>query len=162
MKKFKNVTEVLIKSTKDGTSQPNLIYKAKGKNRPLIVVLHTWSFNRFNQVENFLPYAKKHDVNIIFPEFRGANIVGNPNKEQACCSSVAIQDIFDSIEYFKQNHTFDEQNLFITGASGGGLMALMVCANNPTYFKGVQAIVPITDLVKWYAITLSIVWVANR
>ena len=47
-------TEILIKSTIDNTLQPSLFYQAKGENRPLLVGLHTWSYNRFNQIkENY-------------------------------------------------------------------------------------------------------------
>lgn len=148
---MEHIEEVRIKSTADGSEQPILIYKAVGKNRPVIVALHTWSYGRHNQVENFLPYAVKHDINLVFPEFRGSNCIGNPNGTDACCSDVAIQDVFDAAEYFKENYDCDKDNVFLTGASGGGLMALMACAQNPTYFRGVQAIVPITDLTKWYA-----------
>lgn len=67
--------EILIQSTLDGTLQPSLFYKAKGCQRPLLVGLHTWSFNRFNQIKNMLPYAEKYDFNLLLPEFRGANTV---------------------------------------------------------------------------------------
>jgi len=147
---MEHIEEVQIKSTADGNEQPILIHKAAGANRPLIAVLQTWSFDRYNQVDNFLPFAVENDFNLVFPEFRGPNTPGNPNGAKACCSDAAIQDVFDAVEYFKAHYDCDECNIFLTGASGGGLMALMACSKNPAYFKGVQAIVPITDLVKWY------------
>lgn len=40
--------EVWISSTMDGTRQPSLFYQAEGENRPLLVGLHTWSYDRYN------------------------------------------------------------------------------------------------------------------
>ena len=57
--------EILIKSTLDGTMQPSLFYKSGSKNRPLLVGLHTWSFDRFNQIGNMLPLAEKNDFNLL-------------------------------------------------------------------------------------------------
>ena len=141
--------ELKIKSSLDNTIQPSLFFKASEKNRPLLVGLHTWSFNRFNQVENILPYAQKYDFNLLLPEFRGTNLASNPNCVKACGSKYAVQDIFDAIEYVKANYETDEKNIFLLGASGGGHMSLMCGANNPTYFKAIAAFVPITDLLRW-------------
>ena len=38
-------TEILVKSTLDGSLQPSLFFKAEGK-RPVLVGLHTWSYDR--------------------------------------------------------------------------------------------------------------------
>ena len=66
--------EIYIKSTLDGTLQPSLFYKStSAQKRPLLVGLHTWSFDRFNQIHNMLPMAEKYDFNLLLPEFRGAN-----------------------------------------------------------------------------------------
>ena len=57
--------EILVKSSLDGTMQPSLFYKSASKEkRPLLVGLHTWSFDRFNQIENMLPLAERWDFNI--------------------------------------------------------------------------------------------------
>ena len=54
-----NQEEILVESTLDGTLQPSLFYRAKESGRPLLVGLHTWSHNRFNQIKNMLPYAER-------------------------------------------------------------------------------------------------------
>ena len=42
--------EILIKSTMDGTMQPSLFYKSESnEKRPLLVGLHTWSYDRFTR-----------------------------------------------------------------------------------------------------------------
>ena len=55
--------EIYIKSTIDDTMQPSLFYKADGEEkRPLLVGLHTWSADRFNQIKVMLPYAEKFNI----------------------------------------------------------------------------------------------------
>lgn len=143
-------TELLIKSTIDGTLQPSLYYKSHSKEkRPLLVGLHSWSHNRFNQINNMLPYAEKYDFNLLLPDFRGDNLATNPNCTYACASKYAIGDIKNAIDYVIENENADAENVFLLGFSGGGHMTLMMCGNYPEYFKAACAYVPITDLKKW-------------
>ena len=142
--------EILVKSTLDGTMQPSLFYKSASKEkRPLLVGLHTWSFDRFNQIANMLPVAEKYDFNLLLPEFRGGNLSTNPNCQYACGSQYAKQDIKDAIDYLIQGGEVDPENIFLLGASGGGHMALLMAGMIPEYFKAIGAYVPITDLEKW-------------
>ena len=107
--------EITVKSSIDGTLQPNLFYAAKGKNRPLIVGLHTWSHDRYNQEKAMLPIAIEKDWNLLLPEFRGANLRKNPNCRDACGSQKAKQDIIDAVEYVKNNYEIDIQSLLAGG-----------------------------------------------
>ena len=142
--------EILVKSSLDGTMQPSLFYKSASKEkRPLLVGLHTWSFDRFNQIENMLPMAERWDFNLLLPEFRGSNLDTNPNYTKACGSDFAKQDIMDTIGYVIENENIDEENIFLLGASGGGHMALLIAGMCPERFKAIGAFVPITDLVAW-------------
>ncbi len=142
--------EIYVDSTLDNTQQPSLFFKAKGTSkRPLLVGLHTWSFDRFNQIENMLPYAKKYNFNLLLPEFRGANNKNNPNCKKACGSEYAVQDVFDAIEYVKRKFEIDEENIFLLGLSGGGQMALLCAAKSPSSFKAIGAFVPVCDLKRW-------------
>lgn len=141
--------EILIKSTMDGTMQPSLFYPAKGSNRPLLVGLHTWSCDRFNQIKAMLPYAEKYDFNLLLPEFRGANLDRNENCTLACGSAYAKQDIIDAVDHIVQQGNIDTDNIFLLGASGGGHMALLMAGYRPEYFKAIGSFVPITDLKKW-------------
>ena len=142
--------ELLIKSTLDGTMQPSLFYFA-GENRPLLVGLHTWSYDRFNQIENMLPFAEEYGWNLLLPEFRGPNTPANPNCKEACGSPLAVRDIFDAIDYVEKNFSTDKDNVFVLGLSGGGHMALLATAKAPTRFRAVGAFVPITDLAAWHS-----------
>ena len=95
--------EIFVKSTLDQTMQPSLFYESNSVDkRPLLVGLHTWSFDRFNQIDNMLPLAEKYDFNLLLPEFRGSNLVSNPNHILACGSEYAKQDIKDAIDYYDE------------------------------------------------------------
>lgn len=141
--------EILVKSSVDGSVEPSLFYKASKPNRPLLVGLHTWSFDRFNQQDNLLPMAKRLDFNLLLPEFRGPNLIGNPRAHEACASHLALRDIKDAIDYVIENEGVDRENVFLLGLSGGGHAALMTCGYIPEYFKAVGAFVPICDLAAW-------------
>ena len=142
--------EIYIRSTLDGTLQPSLFYKSTSvQKRPLLVGLHTWSFDRFNQIQNMLPVCEKYDFNLLLPEFRGANLNRNSNCAQACGSELAKQDIKDAIDHLIENDVVDNDNIFLLGLSGGGHMALLMAGMCPQYFKAIGAFVPITDLSKW-------------
>ncbi len=130
--------------------QPSLFYKAEtDEKRPLLVGLHTWSHDRFNQINNMLPYAEKHNFNLLLPEFRGDNLKTNPQCTQACGSEFAKQDVKDAIDYIIENENIDKDNIFLLGLSGGGHMSLLMAGFCPEYFKAIGAYVPITDLEKW-------------
>lgn len=142
--------EINVKSTLDNTLQPSLFYESKSeKKRPLLVGLHTWSFNRYNQIDNMLPFAEKNDFNLLLPDFRGANVKGNPEGQKACGSEFACQDVMDAIEYVIENYNVDSENVFLLGASGGGMMALLLAGKHPKSFKAVGAFVPVCNLVEW-------------
>ncbi len=141
--------EILVKSTFDGSLQPSLFYRASQSGRPLLVGLHTWSFDRFNQINNMLPYAEELDFNLLLPEFRGPNLSSNPDAKDACGSLAARADIKDAIDYVIKNEGVDGDNVFLLGLSGGGHMALMMAGYCPEYFKAIGAFVPICDLARW-------------
>ena len=142
--------EILVKSTYDGTMQPSLYYKSpSAEKRPLLVGLHTWSYDRFNQISNMLPVAEKYDFNLLLPEFRGKNTIGNPDITKACGSAYAMQDVKDAIDWAIREGNADPDHVFLLGLSGGGHMALMMAGYCPTVFTAVGAFVPITDMKKW-------------
>lgn len=142
--------ELHIKSSLDDSLQPSLFYSAESmEKRPLLVGLHTWSADRFNQIKKMLPYAKIYNFNLLLPEFRGRNLMTNPKCTEACGSIYAKQDIIDAVDFCVENENVDADNVFLLGASGGGHMALLMAGYRPEYFKGIGAFVGITDLKKW-------------
>lgn len=142
--------EIMVQSSLDFTMQPSLFYKSQAPDkRPLLVGLHTWSRDRFNQINNMLPYAEEYDFNLLLPEFRGKNLVSNPDCTLACGSLMAKQDIKDAIDYVIKRENVDPENVFLLGLSGGGHMSLLMAGFCPEYFKAIGAYVPIADLAKW-------------
>lgn len=143
-------TEILVASTVDKSLQPSLLYKSSSSlKRPLLVGLHTWSYDRFNQIDNMLGLAEKYDFNLLLPEFRGANLKSNSDCTKACGSLAAKQDIKDAIDYCIKECNVDKDNVFLLGLSGGGHMALLMAGFCPEYFKCIGAFVPISDLNQW-------------
>ncbi len=145
-----SIQEIFIRSTLDQTLQPALWWHSPSpEKRPLLVGLHTWSFDRFNQVEDLLPLAKELNFNLILPEFRGPNLTVNPHPTEACASELAMRDIRDAVDHVLSNGWADSDHVFLYGASGGGHMALMMAGYCPDYFEAIASFVPITDLKKW-------------
>ena len=97
-----------------------------------------------------LPYAKKYGWSLLLPEFRGPNTPANPHCKEACGSPLAVQDIFDAIDFVCESYKVDRNNIMALGLSGGGHMALMAAAKAPELFRAVGAFVPITDMRAWY------------
>lgn len=145
------MTELTITSTVDGSPEPALFYRPPGTGlMPLVVGLHTWSFDRFNQRERLLPLCAARGWALLLPEFRGPNLNTNPRAAQAAGSALARQDILDAVNRVTVDHPIATQKIFLLGASGGGHMALMMAAHDPGRWCGVSAWVPITDLAAWY------------
>lgn len=142
--------EIYIRSTIDGSMQPSLYFHAEGEEpRPLLVGLHTWSHNRTNQIQYLLKFAEEQNFNMLLPEFRGPNLMSNPNKEQTCGSLLAKQDIKDAIDYINATKSIDSTNIFLVGLSGGGHMAMLMAGFCPEYFRAIAAFAPISDLERW-------------
>ena len=143
--------EIYIRSTVDESMQPSLFYRADGKEkRPLLVGLHTWSHNRSNMIQYLLKFAEEQNFSLLMPEFRGPNLTSNPNKDKACGSIYAKQDIKDAIDYIVANESvIDKNNIFLVGLSGGGHMAMLMAGFCPEYFRAIAAFAPISDLERW-------------
>ena len=144
--------EILVRSTLDGSVQPSLFFHpGEGKKVPLAVGLHTWSYDRFNQEKNYLPLAEKYGFALLLPEFRGANLVSNPRRREACGTRLARQDVIDAVRFVLENYTIDRENVFLLGCSGGGHMALLAAETAPELFRAVEVWCAVSDLLKWHA-----------
>ena len=106
--------EILIRSSLDDTMQPSL-YGGSGskEKRPLLVGLHTWSYDRFNQAENYLPLCEEYGWALLLPEFRGPNLASNPHRHDACGSLKARRDILDAVDHVLQTSAVDYDNVFL-------------------------------------------------
>ena len=149
--KLPDMTELKVVSSADGSPEPCLFSFPEGKTRvPLLVGLHTWSADRFNQVEKMLPFCVERGWALLLPEFRGSNLTTNPRAPQACASHPAKQDILDGVDRVLGAYAIDPDFIFLLGGSGGGHMSLMMAAYAPARWRAISAWVPITDLATWY------------
>ncbi|MBJ6724457.1 alpha/beta hydrolase family protein [Geomesophilobacter sediminis] len=151
MTQHREIEEISFASSLDGAREHALWYRAaEGAQAPLVVGLHTWSYDRFNQLEHMLPLCRERGWNLLLPEFRGPNLKSNPRSTEACASELARQDVLDAIEKVRELGGFDAKALYLLGGSGGGHMALMLAAHRPELWSAVSSWVPITDLSAWH------------
>lgn len=147
-----DMAEIEVISTLDGSKEKCLYLAppAGAKPAPLLVGLHTWSFDRFNQADKMGPRCSARGWALVLPEFRGANKADNPRARQACASRLAMQDVLDSVGAARARGGIDPERVFLLGGSGGGHMALMMAAYAPERWAAVSAWVPIVDLAAWH------------
>jgi len=138
--------ELQITSSLDGSQEPVLFVEGK-VDAPLLVMLHSWSADRFNH-EKKEALAKERGWHLLLPEFRGPNLVSNPRRDEACASELAQQDVLDAVTFVRDNYQIGDQ-IFLLGGSGGGHMSLMMAAAAPQLWTAVSSWCPITDLAKW-------------
>ena len=145
---------VQVESTLDHTLQPCYFWApeaAKTNAVPLIVGLHTWSYDykATSHYQTVLNYAKKRGWAMVGPNFRG------PNKTPpACGGDPAVQDIVDAVNYAKAHAKIDPARVYIVGGSGGGHMTLLMLGRHPEVFAAGAAFCPITDIARWHADSL--------
>ena len=143
--------ELDIASSFDGSREKSLFDFPEGNAKaPLLVGLHTWSADRFNQVDAMLPLCRDRGWALLLPEFRGPNLVTNPRATEACGSRLAKQDILDALDFVVSEYPLDPECVFLMGGSGGGHMALMMAAHSPERWRAISAWVPVTDLTAWH------------
>ncbi|MCP3964974.1 MAG: DUF2920 family protein [Lentisphaerae bacterium] len=142
--------EIEVESSIDGVIEKNLLYLPENsENTPMVIGLHTWSHDRFNQM-GIIKYCETRGWALLLPEFRGSNTENNPRAPKACGSLLARQDIIDAVEHVCGNYSIDKSKLFVLGGSGGGHMSLMMAAFRPTLWRGVSSWCPITDVALWH------------
>lgn len=147
-----SLQKIEVVSTIDKSPEKNLLFSPENSAHvPLVVGLHTWSADRFNQQENLLPFCQERGWALLLPEFRGPNLNTNLRAAQACASPLACQDVVDAVNRLKNDGLIDHRNIFLFGGSGGGHMALMMAACAPDLWRAVSSWCPITDLVVWHA-----------
>ncbi len=149
-------TEVEIVSTLDGATQPIIIgvpdsYEA-GSETPLLVALHTWSSGYQQQAKEYGPLAVERDWLLVLPHFRGPNLVSNENATQAGGSILAQHDVIDAVEHVKREYSVDESRVYLSGASGGGHMALLMAGKHPDVWAAVVSWCPVTDFAAWHGV----------
>ncbi len=127
--------------------QPALLQKARSNEpRPLLVALHTWSFDHLScSWEPYRSCCEKLDWHLIYPAFRGAN-----NKPEACGSELVVADIVSALEYAKSVCNVSEQQVYLAGGSGGGHASLLTAGKHPELWTAVSSWCPISDIAAWH------------
>jgi dipeptidyl aminopeptidase/acylaminoacyl peptidase len=147
----RNVEEISCLSSHDGSPEPALLYHPGGETPvPLVVGLHTWSYDRHNQLGGMLPMCQERGWGLLLPEFRGPSLASNPRSAQAGGSAAAIQDVLDAVAVVSERYPIEQDAIYLLGGSGGGHMSLLVAARTPDLWRGVSSWVPITDLSAWH------------
>jgi dipeptidyl aminopeptidase/acylaminoacyl peptidase len=120
-----------------------------GKNLPAIVLPHggpsardEWGFDWLTQFLAARGYV------VIQPNYRGSSGYGEGFEGANAFKDwqKAISDVNDAARYLVEQGIADRNRLAIVGWSYGGYAALQAAATDPSLYKAVTAIAPVTDL----------------
>ena len=143
--------KISVPSSIDGTKQPCYLilperFRPDSPPVPLLVSLHTWSGDVEQRDREMEEEANRRGWIYLWPHFRG------PNKApEACGSEKAQQDILDAVDWVLEHYPIDRKRIYLTGASGGGHMAMLLAGRYPQRWTAVSAWVGISDLAAWHA-----------
>ncbi|QDZ09275.1 S9 family peptidase [Sphingomonas panacisoli] len=135
----------------DGTMVPaylTLPPGSDGKNLPVIVYPHGGPTARDEWNFDWVPqFFANRGFAVIQPNFRGSSGYGDAwfNKNGIRSWRTAIGDINDAGRWMIKQGIADPSKLAIVGWSYGGYAALQSQVVDPTLFKAVVAIAPVTD-----------------
>jgi dipeptidyl aminopeptidase/acylaminoacyl peptidase len=139
-------------SAADGTAIPAYLTLPPGKDAkalPAVVLPHggpsdrdQWGFDWLAQFLAARGYA------VIQPEYRGSGGFGDSWLAQNGFKSwrTSIGDISDAAHYLAKEGIADPKRIAILGWSYGGYAALQSAETDPSLYKAVVAIAPVTDL----------------
>jgi len=150
-KKLASVKPISV-TAPDGTSVPSYLTLPPGKearNLPAVVLPHggpsardEWGFDWLAQ------YLAARGYAVLQPNYRGSAGYGDAWLMQNGFKSwrTSIADITASARWLVSQGIADPKRLAIVGWSYGGYAALQSAVTEPTLFKAVVAIAPVTDL----------------
>ncbi|MFH1920202.1 MAG: prolyl oligopeptidase family serine peptidase, partial [Planctomycetota bacterium] len=143
--------KVFVPSSIDATEQPCYVILPEGFDRegpaaPLLVALHTWSGNVEQRDLKMEAEAEQRGWIYLWPHFRGPN-----NAPEACGSEKAQRDILDAVDWVLERYPVDKRRIYLTGASGGGHMTMLMAGRYPDRWTAASAWVGISDLAAWHA-----------
>lgn len=131
----------------DNSIQPAMFYRAAGsKAAPLLVALHTWSYDHTQNCDDFADFCIRNNWNMIFPEFRGPNFL-----PEGCGSDYVVSDLEDAVAYMKQTVRVDPARIYLVGGSGGGHCSLLMAGRRPDLWTAVSSWCPISDIAAWHS-----------
>ena len=140
-------TEITYPCKFDDSLQPAMFRRAgSDAPRPLVVALHTWSYDHLGYNDAYRLQAEKWDWHLIFPNFRG------PNWERSGCGSdLVVSDLEDAVAYMKSVCNVDPDRIYLVGGSGGGHCSLLLAGRRPDLWTAVSSWCPISDIAAWHA-----------
>jgi acetyl esterase/lipase len=137
----------------DGTQIPAYLTLPPGhenaKGLPAIVLPHGGPSARDHWGFDWLPqFFAARGFAVLQPNYRGSSGYGDAwfQKNGFQSWSIAIGDVLDGGRWLIHEGIADPSKLAIVGWSYGGYAALQSAVVDPTVFKGVVAIAPVTDL----------------
>ncbi|MEO7691051.1 MAG: S9 family peptidase [Sphingomonas sp.] len=145
----------------DGTQIPGYLTLppgSDGKNLPAIVMPHggpgdrdEWGFDWLVQFFANRGYA------VLQPNYRGSTGYGSAWFQQNGFKSwkIAIGDVNDGGRWLVKQGIADPAKLGIVGWSYGGYAALQTSVVDPSLFKAIVAVAPVTDLETWRSESLN-------
>ena len=138
--------KIWVESSLDGSLQPSylMLPEPLAEPAPLLVSLHTWSFDLEQRNEALEAAALAKGWIYLYPNFRGPN-----NRPEAGGSALAQQDILDAMDWVAAHYAVDPSRVYLTGNSGGGHMTLLMVGRHPQRWAAASAWVPISDLRSW-------------
>ena len=140
------IREILYDCKIDQTRQPAMFRAAEGNDpRPLLVGLHTWSYDHTDHYEKFASICEQSNWNFIFPEFRGPNW-----RPEACGSDFVVSDLEDAVRYVCKTANVDKKRIYLCGGSGGGHCSLLLAGRRPDLWTAVSSWCPISDIRYWH------------
>lgn len=126
--------------------QNALFLKAQGDDpRPLLVGLHTWSYDHTNGSDKYVELCIENNWHFIFPDFRGGN-----TRPDACGSEMVVSDLEDAVAYMKNTVNVDRTRVYLAGGSGGGHCSLLMAGRRPDLWTAVSSWCPISDIAAWH------------
>ena len=143
---MKSIEKILYPCKFDQSMQPAEIVRAKGPDpRPLVVCLHTWSYDHNGPHKGYTELAELKNWHMIFPKFRGPNWL-----PEGCGSDLVVSDLEDAVAYMKSSVAVDPARIYLTGGSGGGHCSLLMAGRRPDLWTAVSAWCPISDIARWH------------
>lgn len=142
-----SLSEITYYCKIDGSMQPAMFRRAAAAGqRPLVVALHTWSYDHSAHYDEYCRAAEKWDWHLIFPKFRGPNFL-----PEGCGSDLVVSDLEDAVSYMKKVCDVDPDRIYLTGGSGGGHCSLLMAGRRPDLWTAVSSWCPISDIAAWHA-----------
>ncbi len=140
-------------SSIDDTDQPYALYSppklVPGKKYPLVVSLHgAWSNHRINLRRVFgkgnRPGEDDAAATLVFPPWKDVDfIVASPyGRGTMTYQAMAETDVFDMLDDVKRRFPIDENRIYLTGLSMGGMGTLLLGLNHPDTWAAIAPVCP--------------------